>query len=449
MPSPFNNKSFKDSSSLDRIAVSVPRPTPGLINAVKQVRELGFNPVPFFQSGLEGVLRDAEINPESGIIVPDFRDLNAATARLEKEVTQRKLNLTDWINLSDDTTEVFLLTSPKLVPARDYAPYARCRIKPIARDLLYKENLVEHSSYIVNITKPLPKSMTLTQAVVKPIMGYGSELVRVIENLQDWQVYQRVWQENVRPYIVDTSLFGGYKLYEEILLEPLLKGIEIRADGYVEEGNVVICAMAERVTEATPNGFREIGGVAYKPEYFPYESCEFEKWVCNVLATLEFRSGVFHLEAIRLDAAHYELIEVNPRVGGGGCSIVTESVSGIDLGKENIALWLGLPPSRNPEESDVNAVMYSVLYHHDDGLCTDVAGKQRVALESNLEGYWIPFVSTNDKIFGKSREHYLGELHEHYSTIEELKQLPKEVLLQHKVVQRVKWMRESKLVVVR
>ncbi|MGK7899206.1 MAG: acetyl-CoA carboxylase biotin carboxylase subunit family protein [Xenococcus sp. (in: cyanobacteria)] len=449
MSSFFNNKSFRDKMSLDQIAVSVPRPTSALINAVKHVEKLGYNPIPLFQSGLESVLYDAEINPESGVVVPNFRDSHSAAEIIKKEINERKISLTDWINLSDDTSEVFLLASPKLLPGRDYTHYASCRIKPIARDLLYKAQLVDHSSCIVNITKPLPKSLSLTQVVVKPIMGFGSEFVRVIEKLQDWQEYQRVWQENVRPNTGDTSIFGGYRPYEEVLLEPLFKGIEIRADGFVEEGKVVICAMAERVTEATPNGFREIGGIAYKPEHFPYESCEFEKWVCNVLKTLEFRSGVFHLEAIRLDYAQYELIEINPRMGGGGCSIVTESVSGIDLGKENIALWLGLPPSRNQEESNVNAVMYSVLYHHDDGIVLDILGKQRFALENNLEACWVPFVSKNDRIFGKSREHYLGELHEYYSTIEELMQLPKDVLLKRKIEERVQWMRKSKLVSIR
>ncbi|MNR12666.1 hypothetical protein D3C85_1290340 [compost metagenome] len=61
-------------------------------------------------------------------------------------------------------------------------------------------------------------------------------------------------------------------------------------------------------------------------------------WLENVLGCMELKWGCYHVEA-RFTGQHWDLIEINPRVGG---SLISHSVEAVTHGHSMLSLWLDL-----------------------------------------------------------------------------------------------------------
>jgi hypothetical protein len=70
----------------------------------------------------------------------------------------------------------------------------------------------------------------------------------------------------------------------------------------------------------------------------PAATAEGIAWIGDLLAHLELRWGCFHIEA-RHDGSHWDLIEVNPRMGG---SLISPSVRELNGEAGLLDLWLDL-----------------------------------------------------------------------------------------------------------
>lgn len=62
------------------------------------------------------------------------------------------------------------------------------------------------------------------------------------------------------------------------------------------------------------------------------------QWLKNVLSCMELKWGCYHVEA-RFTGQHWDLIEINPRVGG---SLISHSVEAVTDGHSMLSLWLDL-----------------------------------------------------------------------------------------------------------
>ncbi len=61
-------------------------------------------------------------------------------------------------------------------------------------------------------------------------------------------------------------------------------------------------------------------------------------WLKNVLGCMDLKWGCYHVEA-RFTGQHWDLIEINPRVGG---SLISHSVEAVTAGHSMLSLWLDL-----------------------------------------------------------------------------------------------------------
>lgn len=392
------------------VAISLPRCTPGLVRAVGVLCELGATPVPLVTRGLESVLSREGIDLSNAIAVDDLCNASTARDQILEVVRERGLHVENWINLADDVTETFLTVIPELLPHLRFDAYRRCRIKCLARQILHDKGLVQTGPVVVDVRTP-QYSWEQRSMIAKPITGSGSELVSRLLSAKDWTDYSNAWfHQKLRHGLSDDRLniFGGFDPYTQVLIEPEFHGLELRADGFVHCGIISICAIAVRVTEATNDGFREIGGASYT---MGTRWREFARWVFSVLVALDYHDGVFHLEAIQLPDNTFELIEINPRVGGGGCALVTKRVSGVDLVRENVRIWLGLPPENQPCTTGISSLVYAIAYYNGDGVIRRVAAEHQVDTGMFGRCTWIPFAMQGELVHGSRAEHYLGELH--------------------------------------
>ncbi|MBC8999840.1 ATP-grasp domain-containing protein [Pseudomonas sp. N40(2020)] len=62
------------------------------------------------------------------------------------------------------------------------------------------------------------------------------------------------------------------------------------------------------------------------------------QWLKNVLGCMELKWGCYHVEA-RFTGQHWDLIEINPRVGG---SLISHSVEAVTNGHSMLSLWIDL-----------------------------------------------------------------------------------------------------------
>jgi hypothetical protein len=362
-----------------------------------------------------GLSRRLGRRPSHVIFVDDLNDPVGTFERLRRELLRRSLRVVNWINVPDTLTDTFLYCCEQLnLPIPFLGPYTRCRVKPLTRQILEASGHSSMAHEVLSVGAPALSTFSGPK-VCKPITGSGSRDVQKVSTPVELAAYGSLFEVRGAP----SYSIAGFRPREQFLMEDQLAGpgsLEIEVDGYAYGDEVAICALGYKHHEYDASGFREVAGVTYFP--FSLESRrardgKIVDWVTQVLTDLEFSGGVFHLEAMDL-GDRIELIEINPRPGGGGVQPICQRLSGVVLATECMRLWLGLPPERKPSRSKVQCISYGVVYPDAPGRLVEIAGKRSdeiVTPLGKLRFSWEPLWTVGGPPFKGDREEYVGEAH--------------------------------------
>jgi len=167
-------------------------------------------------------------------------------------------------------------------------------------------------------------------AVIKPVDGAGSILVRKVESLDGL----RSMVDNLPISVLDVSHFVG----APFLLEEFLDGREFSIEGYVDHGQPHVAAVTEKHLGTGPF-FVEMGHVV-EAALREDERRALVTYIEQVVVAVGLGLGVFHAEA-RMTERGPVLIEINCRLGGGRIPRLVELTQGLSLAATMIRSYCG------------------------------------------------------------------------------------------------------------
>lgn len=379
---------------------------------LESLREQGIRPVVVTEERNIERLRQF-ISPDDfgdAVVVSTFLSPRVAAKELAARLAKRRMSLSNWINLTDDTTAFFLCACRQIGLDFDFLDtYEKCRIKPLARNLASQAGLSAINYTIHDIDAFRSPRGFLFPFVVKPLLGSGSKGVQLVHGPNAWNEYLESAKHS---FASDDVSVRGFYPGRQALVEEVLAGQECQLDGFVEHGRMKVCSIGMKHCALISNGFREVSGVLYRPFAFPDSAAHDKRlvdWTRRLLRAIDFRSGTFHVE-IKVNGASIELVEINPRPGGGANVPAIKRLSGIDLNNECIRLWLGLGKITRQKPQNAS-IAFAVRYPSKVGTVGFVrqGGKVqqlRTSLGTELE--WYPLVRQGDLLNPVVREQYLG-----------------------------------------
>jgi biotin carboxylase len=353
----------------------------------------------------------------NAIVVTSFANPVQATEEMECVVRARDLAISNWINITDDTTAFFLTACARLgIDFEFRQAYKTCWVKSSIRKLMARAAYDSCHFAIHDLNSVAPPEIAFP-FIAKPILGSGSKGVSIIESRKDWS-------SNVESVagelLCDEIEIDGVNPGKQVLVEEVLTGQEKQVDGLVRDGTFECCTIGVKSARYSSVWFREERGILYRPGRF--EDChEADNWLTSwcreLLALINFRNGTFHIEVKQSDQK-ISLLEVNPRPGGGGNVPAIKRLSGVDLNAECLSLWSGVrAPERQPAGDD--SLCFAVRYPKGQGQVGTVraagsimlawgCGSGGTAIPRDTEMEWIPLVKTGDTLEPEVREQYLG-----------------------------------------
>ncbi|HVK93973.1 MAG TPA: ATP-grasp domain-containing protein, partial [Noviherbaspirillum sp.] len=158
-------------------------------------------------------------------------------------------------------------------------------------------------------------------AVIKPVDGCGSLLVRRVDSLEELH--------GVLGNAVNTShLDMGKQVGTTLLLEEFLDGREFSIEGYVDRAHPHVVAITEKQLGPEPF-FVEMGHVV--PAALPPDDSQaLAAYIEQVVRAIGLDLGVFHAEA-RMTKRGPVLIEIAARLGGDRIYRLVELTQGLSL----------------------------------------------------------------------------------------------------------------------
>lgn len=170
-------------------------------------------------------------------------------------------------------------------------------------------------------------------AVVKPVDGCGSLMVRRVESAEQLRAELAL--------IRGTPLEDmGRQVGIAVLVEPYIDGPEFSVEGYVADGRATVAAVTEKWLGPEPH-FVELGH-AVDAGLDAAGSASLAETAVRAVEALGVAFGAFHVE-VRLSAAGPVVIEVAARLGGDLIPDLVARVHGLDLYEATVRAFAGLP----------------------------------------------------------------------------------------------------------
>jgi biotin carboxylase len=170
-------------------------------------------------------------------------------------------------------------------------------------------------------------------AVVKPVDGCGSLMVRRVESAEQLRAELAV----IRRAPVDDM---GKQVGAEVLVEPYIDGPEFSVEGNVADGRVTVAAVTEKWLSPEPH-FVELGH-AVEARLDAAERALLADTAVKAVEALGVNVGAFHAE-VRLSTRGPVVIEVAARLGGDLIPDLVARVHGRDLYEATVRAFAGLP----------------------------------------------------------------------------------------------------------
>lgn len=173
------------------------------------------------------------------------------------------------------------------------------------------------------------------QYFVKPSCGIASYGAFTLRPDSDWRTLEQISSEAHNDEVY-RSAFGAGLVF---IAEDYICGGEYSFELFIVNGRVHLVALHEKCKVTETSGTVLEDCCTSPPVSIDSQTCcAGIAWVGRVIKNLDLRWGCFHLEA-RHDGTHWDLIEINPRVGG---CLISPSVKALNGVASVLELWLDL-----------------------------------------------------------------------------------------------------------
>ncbi|MBM3115194.1 ATP-grasp domain-containing protein [Jeongeupia naejangsanensis] len=152
----------------------------------------------------------------------------------------------------------------------------------------------------------------------------------------------------------DTVFQGIFAEQDPFIIEDYIAGTEYSFEILVEGGRLFIVAIHEK-TEVSFEKMTTLENACVSPPV-SLTAADIDAgraWLDAVFQLLDIRTGCFHLEA-KFNGKRWELIEVNPRVGG---SLISQSVEHLTEGYSLLNLWIKLLLQSTRRDANVSQLL--------------------------------------------------------------------------------------------
>lgn len=170
---------------------------------------------------------------------------------------------------------------------------------------------------------------------IKPIYGIASYAAFPMRPDTSWAALEALREASVS----DTVYASAFNEGLQFMAEDYIPGREFSFETLLIDGQVNVVAIHEKyeVTETAETVLED--SCTTPPASLDQAQIAMGlAWLGKVLGCLALKWGCYHVEA-RFTGDHWELIEVNPRVGG---SLISYSVEAVTGGHSMLSLWLDL-----------------------------------------------------------------------------------------------------------
>jgi biotin carboxylase len=195
--------------------------------------------------------------------------------------------------------------------------------------------------------------------IVKDLAGTGSQNVWLARNTAEL--------DDVLAQARNANLRGG-----ALTMEPYFAGTLFSVEALTWEGETKVLAVSSRIMSHEPD-FRE--EAVSLPVYLPPDLNEsVSRWIDLVLRTVGYTRGFSHTEFM-FTKHGCEVIEINPRLGGGQIGEALCDIYGKNVYEAFVDMALGQRPQLLDEKlSARKGVAMSLVYAESKGYYEDVAG---------------------------------------------------------------------------
>ncbi|MCM3884205.1 acetyl-CoA carboxylase biotin carboxylase subunit family protein [Frankia sp. R82] len=285
-------------------------------------------------------------------------DIDALLARLSAEGVRLLGCISVW-----DAYRELMAHANRLIGAGDLTEQSVCLLRD---KLAMRERLREHGLSQVGAwpfdARRFAALGDPSRYFVKPRTGFASLGALRADRLDDAAEPQRLWDRAAR----DVAYAGAFEGTPAFLIEEFIDGVECSFEVSVEQGSVTVHAVHEKVDlRAAGRTVLENACVCPPTSFGAAVVARGVDHVTLVLKALAVDTGVFHVEARHTSAGAWEIVEVNPRVGGACIVPSTRLHSGVDLLGRWIDLLLGDaagPPAGEPADDRMRRTFFRVFF---------------------------------------------------------------------------------------
>eukprot|EP00126_Sphaerothecum_destruens_P000160 Sdes_comp10199_c0_seq1m1813 len=235
------------------------------------------------------------------------------------------------------------ITDALKYPGNSSEAASNARNKHRAREICQQNGLnTPRFAKITSAQDLLPASLAVKfPAVVKPSSGAGSEGVIRVDSLPQLQAaYEKILRDRETSQSLNWNPGQDSDHVSAVVLEQYILGDEVDIDCLFWDGECVFSSITDNWPTFEPY-FLETGSNC--PTKFPLAiQNEISTYAISVVKALGFRQGAFHVEA-KYGPDGPQLIEVNPRMGGGPVCEFNLDVHGVHMFENFVLSALGIP----------------------------------------------------------------------------------------------------------
>jgi predicted ATP-grasp superfamily ATP-dependent carboligase len=170
---------------------------------------------------------------------------------------------------------------------------------------------------------------------IKPVHGIASYAAFPMRKDTTWNALEELRLASAEDTVYASAFNDGLTF----MAEDYIAGHEFSFETLLVDGQAHVVAIHEKyeVTE-TASTVLEDSCTTPPASLNQAQIAAGLQWLKDVLGCMELQWGCYHVEA-RFSGQHWDLIEINPRVGG---SLISHSVEAVTDGHSMLSLWLDL-----------------------------------------------------------------------------------------------------------